>query len=205
MSNGWLRLGVMRGCLALVAWILLLALLAQFFQAAPWLLLVFAIGLALAFVVNRQRKAALEQGTKEILGDQPLGNILDANRSLTASSARMLVGDSSFDFEVVGESFYAQNFLAIQKDLELEDGEDWDAEAALVADPGNQHSNTAVAVFVSGLKVGYVPETMAARIYSFLMQHGGYARADAAIYFSSEDAKNSIWLDLSLPPNFRSE
>ena len=195
----------MRFCFGIIAWILIFALAAQFFQAAPWLLLVFICLIVLGVYIARKRREALEQDTLKVLGEEPLGNILDANRAMTAESARMLIGDSSFSFEVVGESFYSQNFLAIQKNLNLEDGQDWDDQATLIADPGNKNSKNAVAVFVSGLKLGYIPDNLAPRVYQFLMQHGGYAKADAAIYFSSADSQNSIWLDLMLPPNFRTE
>jgi hypothetical protein len=115
----------------------------------------------------------------------------------------MLLGDESYSFEVVGESFYAQNFSALQKNVGLIDGRDWDDVATLVVDPGNKHSQTAVAVFVSGLKLGHVPEVNAPGVYKFLMQNGGYAKADAAIYFSSADGKNSIWLDAVIPVLFK--
>jgi len=187
----------------IVAWVLIIALGAQFFQAAPWLLFVFLGVLAAWLYFAKARKAALEAATLEVVGNEPLGNILDANRAMTASSARLLMGDNSFSFEVVGESFYAQNFLALQKNLELEDGQDWDDQATLIVDPGNSHSKTAVAVFVSGLKLGHVPEQNAPAIYRFLLQNGGYAKADAAIYFSALDGKNSIWLDAVIPVSFR--
>jgi hypothetical protein len=193
----------MRSCLKIVAWILIFALAAQFFQAAPWLFFIFA-GVAAAWIYfAKQRKTALENATLEAVGDSPLGNILDPGRAMTASAARMLLGDDSFSFEVVGESFYSQNFLALQKNLGLEDSKDWDDEASLIVDPGNQHSKTAVAVFVSGLKLGYVPEENAPAVYRFLLQNGGYARADAAIYFSAADGQNSIWLDAVIPVSFR--
>jgi hypothetical protein len=193
----------MRSCLKVVAWLVLIAFTIQFFQAAPWLGVFFGGALAAGIFLNNKRKARIQADAIGKLGSEPLGNILDPSRALTASSARMLLGDASFDFEVVGESFYKQNFLALQRNLELEDGTDWDEVATLIADPGNQHSTNAVAVFVSGLKLGYVPESIAPRVFTFLLQNGGYAQADAAIYFSSEDGANSIWLDVALPPSFR--
>jgi len=186
----------------IVAWLLIFALAAQFFQAAPWLVFIFGGAIAAWIYFSRQKKAALEAATLEVVGDEPLGNILEANKALTASAARKLLGDDSFSFEVVGESFYGQNFLALQKNLGLEDGQDWDVEANLIVDPGNQHGKTAVAVFVSGLKLGHVPEQNSAGVYKFLLQNGGYAKADAAIYFSNADGMNSIWLDAVIPVSF---
>lgn len=193
----------MRTCLGIIAWIVIFALAAEFFTAAPWLLLVFGAIIALAVVFSRAKKSALEADTLKLVGDKPLPNILDANRAMTASSARMLLGDESFSFEVVGETFYSQNFSALQKNIGLIDGRDWDDIATLIVDPGNRNSKTAVAVFVSGLKLGYVPEINSERAYKFLLQNGGYARADAAIYFSSEDGQNSIWLDAVFPFVFK--
>jgi hypothetical protein len=189
----------MRSCLKIVAWLVIFALAAQFFTAAPWLVFVFGGLIAAGIFFSRARKAALEADTLKSVGEEPLGNILDANRAMTASAARELLGDESFSFEVVGESFYAQNFSALQKNAGLVDGQDWDDVATLIVDPGNQHSKTAVAIFVSGLKLGYVPEQNAPGVYRFLMQSGGYAKADVAIYFSAADGKNSIWLDAVLP------
>jgi hypothetical protein len=189
--------------MGVIAWVLIFALAAQFFTAAPWLLFVFGGLLALGIYFSRAKKSALEAGTLKVLGDKPLPNILDANRAMTASSARMLLGDESFSFEVVGESFYAQNFSALQKNIGLIDGRDWDVVAVLIADPGNKQSQNAVGVFVSGLKLGYVPEINAPGVYRFLMQNGGYAQADGAVYFSSADGQNSIWLDAVIPVLFK--
>lgn len=193
----------MRSCMGIIAWILIFALAAQFFQSAPWLLLVFGGLIAIGVYISKARKAALEADTLKIVGDKPLPNILDAERALTASGARMLLGDESYSFEVVGESFYSQNFSALQKNIGLMDGHDWDDVATLIVDPANRHSKTAVAVFVSGLKLGYVPEENAPGVYKFLLQNGGYAKADAAIYFSAADGQNSIWLDAVIPVLFR--
>lgn len=193
----------MRTCLGIIAWLLIISLAAQFFTAAPWLLLVFGGLIAIGVYISRARKQALESDTLKLVGDKPLPNILDANRALTAEAARELLGDQSYSFEVVGESFYAQNFSALQKNVGLVDGHDWDDVATLVVDPGNKHSQNAVAVFVAGLKLGHVPEQNAPGVYKFLLQNGGYARADAAIYFSSADGKNSIWLDAVIPVLFR--
>lgn len=186
----------------IVAWVVIVAIGAQFFQAAPWLIFVFGAALGAGIYFSKWRKSKLESETIARIGDAPLGNILDPGRALTANSARMLLGNTSFDFEVVGESFYAQNFAALQKNLGLVDGQDWDDVAALVADPSNPQAPNQVAVFVSGLRVGYIPDTRSAGIYSFLLQNGGYARADAAIYFSIGDGQNSVWLDVALPYTF---
>lgn len=193
----------MRTCFGVIAWVLIFAIGAQFFSAAPWLIFVFAGIIAIAVWITRAQKSALELDTLKAVGDKPLPNILDANRAMTANSARMLLGDESFSFEVVGESFYSQNFSALQKNIGLVDGHDWDDVATLIVDPGNRSSKTAVAVFVSGLKLGYVPEDNSERAYKFLLQNGGYAKADAAIYFSSADGKNSIWLDAVFPFVFK--
>ena len=189
--------------MGIIAWVVIFALAAQFFQAAPWLLLVFGGLIALGVVLSRARKSALEADTLKVVGDKPLPNILDANRSMTAVSARELLGDESFSFEVVGETFYAPNFSALQKNVGLIDGRDWDDVATLIVDPGNRSSKTAVAVFVSGLKLGYVTEDKSAVVYKFLLQKGGYAKADAAIYFSATDGQNSIWLDAVYPLVFK--
>jgi hypothetical protein len=193
----------MRSCLKIITWVLIFAVAAQFFSAAPWLVFVFGGMVAFGLYIQQWLRAKQVERTLANLGNEPLGNILDPARALTASGARPLLGDESFDFEVVGESFYPQNFLALQKNVGLVDGQDWDDVAILIADPGNKQSANAVGVFVSGLKLGYVPETNAPGVYRFLMQNGGYAKADAAIYFSANDGQNSIWLDAVVPILFR--
>lgn len=193
----------MRTCLGIIAWVLIIALAAQFFQSAPWLLLIFGGLIAIGVYISKARKSALAADTLKIVGDKPLPNILDASRALTAQGARELLGDESYSFEVVGESFYAQNFSALQKNIGLIDGHDWDDVATLVVDPANRHSQNAVAIFVAGLKLGHVPEKNAPGVYKFLLQNGGYAKADAAIYFSAADGKNSIWLDAVIPVLFK--
>jgi hypothetical protein len=193
----------MRSCLKIITWILIFALAAQFFSAAPWLVFVLGGFVALGIYWQQARRASRQAATMAALGDVPLGNILDPERALTASGARALLGDESFDFEVVGESFYAQNFSALQKNLGLVDGQDWDDVAVLIADPGNKQSPNAVGVYVSGLRLGYVPEVNAPGVYRFLLQNGGYAKADAAIYFSAATSQNSIWLDAVIPVLFK--
>ena len=153
--------------------------------------------------LSKAKKAGLEAETLKAVGDKPLPNILDANRSMTAMSSRGLLGDESYSFELVGESFYAPNFSALQKNIGLIDDRDWDDVATLIVDPGNKQSKNAVGVFVSGLKLGYVPEVNAPGVYKFLLQNGGYAKADAAIYFSAADGQNSIWLDAVIPVLFK--
>lgn len=193
----------MRSCLKIVTWILIFALAAQFFSAAPWLVFVLTGSIAFGLYIQTVRKTSRENATKAALGDVPLGNILGPERAQIANDARPLLGDESFDFEVVGESFYSQNFSALQKNAGLVDGQDWDDVAVLIADPANKQSPNAVGVFVSGLKLGYVPEVNAPGVYKFLLQNGGYAKADAAIYFSAANGQNSIWLDAVIPVLFK--
>lgn len=193
----------MRSCLKIITWILIFALAAQFFSAAPWLVFVLGGFVAFGLYIQQARRASREAATIAALGDIPLGNILGPERALTASGARPLLGDESFDFEVVGESFYSQNFSALQKNVGLVDGQDWDDVAVLIADPGNKQSPNSVGVYVSGLRLGYVPEVNAPGVYKFLLQNGGYAKADAAIYFSAANGQNSIWLDAVIPVLFK--
>jgi len=189
----------MRPFLKIITWILIFAVAAQFFSAAPWLLFVFGAMVAVGVYIQKASRTRKQLQTLQRLGTEPLGNIMDAPRSLAADGARLLLGDESFDFEVVGESFYSQNFSTLQKNYGLIDGQDWDDIATLIVDPGNKHSANAVGVFVAGLKLGHVPEQNAPGVYTFLLQNGGYAKADAAIYFSSADGQNSIWLDAVFP------
>lgn len=183
---------------------MIIGLTAQFFQAAPWLVVVFGGLVAAGVYTNNLRKARLEVSAINAIGTIPLGNILEPGTSSRVAGARVLLGNNAFDFEVVGETFYMQNFATLQRDFGLVDGQDWDEVALLVADPGNNFSKTAVAVFVSGLKLGHVPDDISPSVFRFLLQQGGSAKADAAIYFSAKNSMNSIWLDVAMPLSFRS-
>jgi hypothetical protein len=193
----------MRPFLKIITWILIFAVAAQFFSAAPWLLFVFGGMVAAGVYIQRVSRTRKQSQTLQALGTEPLGNILDETRSRAAATAKLLLGDESFDFEVVGESFYSQNFSTLQRNYGLRDGQDWDDIATLIVDPGNNHSPNAVGVFVGRLKLGHVPEVNAPGVYRFLLQNGGYAKADAAIYFSSADGQNSVWLDAVVPVLFK--
>lgn len=193
----------MRLLLKIVAWILIASFALQFFSSAPWLVLLFSALAGGLWWYSARRKLALQEATIAELGDQPLGNILDQPTRTRYESARKLAGDGSYDFEVVEENFYLQNFRSLQQNLQLSEGSDWDEEAILIADPANSQGANSVAVFVAGLKLGYVPEDKSFLVSKFLLQNGGFAKADAALYFS--ESGNSIWLDVVRPLGFRRE
>ncbi|MFM7013814.1 MAG: hypothetical protein ACKOXT_02320 [Actinomycetota bacterium] len=189
--------------LKIVAWILIGTFALQFFSSAPWLVLLFSVVAAGFWLLSKHTRSRLEKATLAELGDQPLGNILDELARQRFEAAEKLVGDGSYDFEVVEENFYSQNFNSLQRNLNLGEASDWDEEAILISDPANNQSTDAVAVFVSGLKVGYVPHDKSVLVNKFLLQNGGFAKADAALYFS--ESGNSIWLDVVRPLGFRRE
>ena len=73
---------------------------------------------------------------------------------------------------LVGESHYASGFRAIFRERGLtlnEEGKELpDASAHLAPDPGNPYDQTAVAVWVSGQHVGYLPKDTAAEYFPAL-------------------------------------
>lgn len=72
----------------------------------------------------------------------------------------VLMGNSDFDFEVVGEA-HCQDALEEICGGRTEDGVNRECVAVLAYDNGNQYDSNAVAVFVDGLRVGYLPRAVA--------------------------------------------
>ena len=194
----------MKSCLRIIAILVLLGLIGSFLQAGPIPVLVLAAILAAVLVIRKNLTEKKIAATEQVLGPEPLKLILDGPRVRLAEGARMLRGDTAYDFAVVGESYYAPNFAALLQDIGQSDQSEWDEVATLIADPANSFSKTAVAVYVRGLKLGHVPEPTCADVYRFLLENGGYARANCGIYFDIAGGKSSIYLDVARPYSFES-
>jgi hypothetical protein len=74
----------------------------------------------------------------------------------------LLAGDGGFGFEVVGEA-HCQEALEDICGGRTESGVEHECVALLVHDNGNEYDANAVAIFVGGLRVGYLPRTVAKR------------------------------------------
>lgn len=107
------------------------------------------------------------------------------------------------DFPIVGISNYVDNVNSVRKALDLNDGDESLVDAVLVCEPENPYSpdRTAVAVYVSDFKVGYVPNLSSSLFFDVISEVGGICRANCRFYFSDEGS-SSCRLDVNFPPSF---
>lgn len=109
---------------------------------------------------------------------------------------------------LVGESHYASAFRAIFKERGLSLNEDSrelpDASAHLAIDPGNPYDPTAVAVWVSGHHVGYLPKDTAAEYFPALDElatEGNHLCVSARVWASAYEGGDFYASgNLQLPP-----
>lgn len=105
-------------------------------------------------------------------------------------------------FEIVGESFYQQNLLKIAGE-KTTNGVEHYCEAELIPELNNPHDENAVAVFISGLKVGHL-----SRDDAFVCRHAignMIGNCDAVIVGGwdrgpSRQGHFGVKLDLEWPP-----
>lgn len=99
------------------------------------------------------------------------------NRSLR------IIGDGSFDYDVVGESFY-QDHLDKVCGGKTENGHQHRCSALLLCEDNNPHDDNAIAVLISGRKVGHLSRSEAAAFRQLLRSHGiknARVRCDALV------------------------
>ena len=87
-------------------------------------------------------------------------------------------GDGTFEFEIVGESYY-QDAIAAAAGHKIEDGYELEVEAVLAPENDNKFDSNAVGVWIQNRKVGHLSKA-AAKVYrnNFGTQH---AECDALI------------------------
>ncbi|WP_164887553.1 HIRAN domain-containing protein [Paenirhodobacter populi] len=101
----------------------------------------------------------------------------------SAPKIRKLEGDGSYDFDIVGESYY-QDALAAIAGPKTEGGVEHVCTARLVPEPSNPHDPNAVAVHIGGRKVGHLSRLAAAHWVGMLSRTGSAGvtlEADAMI------------------------
>jgi hypothetical protein len=128
---------------------------------------------------------------------------LNYQQKLALVEAPLLHPKGYPDFPIVGISNYVDNVKAVRKALGLSNGEDSLWYAVLVCEPDNPYSpdRTAVAVYVSDFKVGYVPNLSSSLFFDVISEAGGISRANCRFYFSDEGS-SSCRLDVNFPPSF---
>lgn len=85
---------------------------------------------------------------------------LRANAAPPTATVARIRSEGRYAGEVVGESFYRDNFLKL---LGARAGteDEMHGDALLVLEDDNPHDNQAVGVYVEGLKVGHLPRALA--------------------------------------------
>ncbi len=87
-------------------------------------------------------------------------------------------GEGTFDFDVVGESGY-QDALSEICGGKTREGHNLECVAYLVPEPDNPHDESAIAVYIDNLKVGYLPRVVTKRVAEILA--GRIISVDAVI------------------------
>jgi hypothetical protein len=128
---------------------------------------------------------------------------LNYQQKLALAEAPLLYPKGYPDFPIVGISNYVANVKSVSKALGLSNGDDSLWYAVLVCEPDNPYSpdRTAVAVYVSDFKVGYVPNLSSSLFFDVISEVGGICRANCRFYFSDEGS-SSCRLDVNFPPSF---
>lgn len=116
---------------------------------------------------------------------------------------RSLQGNGQPDFDIVGTSFYKNNFRILGKRLGVKSNNEVFLELTLRHDPGNIHSpkRQAIGVYSHNLLLGHIPEQACPAFLSALNQSEGIGKASGRIWFGDDDI-NGICLSILWPPHF---
>ena len=114
------------------------------------------------------------------------------------------------EFEVVGESFYADNFHKLMKLLGCEPEDEAFVDIVLENEPNNRFSLTghAVAVKVSGLMVGHISEAKNTQFFKVIEKVGGSVLCTGRVWFDEPGGdieRNSVQLFVKMPPRIESD
>lgn len=114
---------------------------------------------------------------------------------MTQVNIAKLIGDGSYEIEVVGESKYRANLRAIAGPGG-DDGVDVDALAHVVREADNKFDPNALRVAINQRTVGYLPRETAALVAPAMDRAGVAAlQADAHITAGFDGGDYSVWLD----------
>lgn len=119
---------------------------------------------------------------------------LDANTADDASEAVELDekhdGRGQKELAVVGTFYHREAFSALRQKFGTPGNSEHLVEADLRPEPENPYSESgmAVAVYVSGTKVGYIPELLSPKIFEALEGKGGSQSVGARLWLDEEDS-----------------
>ena len=115
------------------------------------------------------------------------------------ASLPALKGDGSFSQEIRGEQAYAEAIdLFGQFLVDYHPGED-EILVMVEVEPNNKFDKNAVRVEAGQATVGYIPREEALEFGNELLEFGGRATCTARLYWSPDDGKSSITLDVVRP------
>jgi hypothetical protein len=124
-----------------------------------------------------------------------------ADKAQPGSHPPMLNGPGAYGVDVVGESYYRDNFLKL---LGKQAGSDEEMMlvAVLTLDDANKHDANAVAVHVRGLQVGHLGKA-SARDFRAALKRDGLTQwrqfsVKARVYAGGDDKTFSVSVDLPL-------
>lgn len=110
-------------------------------------------------------------------------------------------GPAKYAVEVVGESFHAESFAALKRDLRPDDlEEEWVGDAMLSLEDKNEHDPNAVAVHINSRHVGHLNRANA-RDFRQAIKRDGLSRfrqfaVGARLYWGGEEKMHSVSVDL---------
>jgi hypothetical protein len=188
----------MRGCVRIVAIVLLFAMVATVVGALAGDTVVVAIitglviGGAVALIRTRQKKQDRLLGLS--YRDELPPELLPLVRS-----APLLNGDGGYGKRVVMTEEFAGSWQQIAEQMQFTDPGRAEVMVDLVLQPNHPTESGAVAATLGGRVLGYVPRVEAVQLYEFIYKLGGAARANANVFVDPVAGKNRIELDWQLP------
>lgn len=108
-----------------------------------------------------------------------------------------ITGPCRYEWEVVGESHYQEALSKIAGPKEKTAKEIF-CKALIVPEPTNQYDKNACAIYINGLKIGYM-ERLDAKSYLSFLKSEGRKRTDV---FSVDAEINGGWLDAKSEGNY---
>lgn len=187
------------GCLKIIGYVLLFALLAAVLGSVEllfWLLGLFVVAVAAYRIYkDRANKKLQSEALSEVIEVQVSSQLAEYIKK----TAIALDGDGSYSFRVVGEKYRKENFKELAEYMQIDESETVALQTQLVCQPNNPHDPKAVAVTLGGYLIGFLPRYEAEPLHDYLMQYGGVAGVNSKVSFDLESEEFEVDLDLTRP------
>ena len=153
-------------------------------------------GLLFWFFYSRsKKKQAKKEFEKAVRGQSKIQQRYDNY----LASLPSLKGDGNFSQEIRGEQAYAESIDLFGQFLQDYHPGEGEILVMLEVEPDNKFDRNAVRVEAGQTTVGYIPREQALEFGNELMEFGGRATCTARLYWSPDDGKSSISLDVVRP------